>query len=94
MTLARSELLRRAGETLYGARWQSDLARDLGVADRTVRRWLAGVDQPRPGVWCDIIDLTQRRLDALTALRAEIAAECAPDLTRPIASDGGAPGSR
>lgn len=34
--------LRAAGETLHGPRWQSALARDLGVADRTVRRWLAG----------------------------------------------------
>lgn len=27
------------GEALYGPRWQSDLARDLGVTDRTMRRW-------------------------------------------------------
>lgn len=31
-----------AGEALYGERWQSALAADLGVADRTLRRWLAG----------------------------------------------------
>lgn len=29
------------GEALYGPRWQSALARLLGVDDRTVRRWLA-----------------------------------------------------
>lgn len=39
-----SKLLRDAGEALYGPRWQSDLARDLHVADRTMRRWLAGAD--------------------------------------------------
>jgi len=39
--------LRRAGTTLHGARWQRALARDLGVADRTVRRWLRG-DSPMP----------------------------------------------
>lgn len=36
------DLLREAGEALYGARWQSDLARALGVQERSMRRWLAG----------------------------------------------------
>lgn len=36
------ELLRRVGEALYGSRWQSDLAHNLNVADRTVRRWVSG----------------------------------------------------
>lgn len=34
-------MLRRAGEALYGERWQSPLSRDLGVTDRTVRNWAA-----------------------------------------------------
>ena len=29
------------GRVLYGERWQSALAIDLGVTDRTVRRWVA-----------------------------------------------------
>jgi len=29
-------------ESIYGDGWQSALARDLAVADRTVRRWVAG----------------------------------------------------
>lgn len=33
--------LDRIGTALYGPRWQSELARALGVADRTVRRWAA-----------------------------------------------------
>ena len=41
-----AELLRTAGEALYGARWQSALALDLAVSDRTVRHWLAGRMQP------------------------------------------------
>ena len=36
------DLLREAGEALYGPLWQSALARDMKVADRTVRRWAAG----------------------------------------------------
>ena len=31
-----------AGEALYGDRWQSAIAADLGVAVRTVQRWAAG----------------------------------------------------
>lgn len=34
--------LRTAGEALYGPRWQCQLARTLGVNDRSVRRWLTG----------------------------------------------------
>ena len=36
------ELLRSAGEALYGASWRAPLARDLGVSDRTIQRWLRG----------------------------------------------------
>lgn len=47
-------LLTECGAALYGDRWQSELARDLDVTDRTVRRWLAG-DQPVPsGVAVDL----------------------------------------
>ena len=40
-------LLAEIGEALYGERWQTALAHELGVADRTVRRWVAG-DSPVP----------------------------------------------
>lgn len=40
-------LLRAAGEALYGSYWQSPLARDLDVSDRTVRRWASG-EWPAP----------------------------------------------
>jgi hypothetical protein len=31
--------LRKAGVALYGEQWRSELARAMGVTDRTVRRW-------------------------------------------------------
>jgi hypothetical protein len=34
--------LAAAGRALYGERWQTSLAHDLHVSDRTMRRWLAG----------------------------------------------------
>lgn len=61
-------LLAEAGEALYGARWQSDLARDLGVSDRTVRRWVAGTTVVPPGLWLDLLHLTQERAAVLDAL--------------------------
>jgi hypothetical protein len=39
--------LAAAGRALYGERWQTSLAHDLHVSDRTLRRWLAG-DSPIP----------------------------------------------
>ena len=39
--------LATAGRALYGDRWQTSLAHDLHVSDRTMRRWLAG-DSPIP----------------------------------------------
>jgi transposase-like protein len=37
-----ADLLRAAGEALYGHEWQSAIARDLGVNPRMVRFWAAG----------------------------------------------------
>lgn len=56
-----SKLLRDAGEALYGPRWQSDLARDLSVSDRTMRRWLAGADDLPAGVAADLWRLCEER---------------------------------
>lgn len=58
------DLLAAAGAALYGPRWQSEIARDLDVSDRTVRRWVAG-DQPvPPGVAVDLLRLlTERAAD-------------------------------
>jgi len=39
--------LAAVGRALYGDRWQTSLARDLNVTDRTMRRWLVG-ESPIP----------------------------------------------
>ena len=46
MTLPRN-ILAECGPALYGDRWRSALARELGVDLRTVQRWVAG-DSPVP----------------------------------------------
>jgi hypothetical protein len=48
-------LLVECGEALYSAQWQSALARDLGVADRTVRRCVAGTSEAPPGLYVDLL---------------------------------------
>lgn len=50
-----TERLKQAGEMLYGARWRSDMARELGRSDRTVRRWaVAADDTVPPAVWATL----------------------------------------
>ena len=44
--LATVDTLRIVGEALYGDRWQTALAADLGVADRTMRRCIADAKPP------------------------------------------------
>ena len=53
--------LDRAGKALYGDRWQSDLARDLGVDSRRVRQWLTGDRRIPVGIWADICGLLRHR---------------------------------
>lgn len=41
--------LRKVGETLFGSRWQTPLARSLGMKDASlVRKWLSGKTAMRP----------------------------------------------
>ena len=55
------QLLRRVGAALYGDRWQSALALDLSVTDRTMRRWVSG-DSPVPGpIWGEVRVIVARR---------------------------------
>ena len=59
--------LRIIGEALYGPRWQTPLADDLGVASRTVRAWLSGDRTISAGVAADIRALAEQRADSIRA---------------------------
>ena len=65
-----ADLLRAAGQVLYGERWQSPLARDLGVSDRTMRRW--AVDGPPESVRPEIDALLANRQAAIVHVRDAI----------------------
>lgn len=53
--------LRAVGEALYGPSWQTPLAEALEVADRTMRRWVAGDTAIPEGIWADIAKLCHAR---------------------------------
>lgn len=65
-------LIVAVGEALFGSRWQSELARALDVSDRTVRRWAAGDETPRAGVYRDLLVLLRARAQALGPLDAAL----------------------
>lgn len=67
-----TNLLTEIGEALYGPRWQTDLSRDLGISDRTMRRWAAGDGEPSRGVWNEIQALLKTKSFDLRALAAKI----------------------
>lgn len=64
-------LLHAAGKALYGPRWQVPLSRDLGVSDRTMRRWAAGGDIP-DSVRGDLRALIEVRADDLDRLLRQL----------------------
>lgn len=74
-----SRLLQETGEALYGPRWQTDLARDLGVSDRTIRRWVAGADEPPSGVYLDLLRITQERAMLLDSIEERLRVAATPE---------------
>lgn len=67
-----SALLRRVGEALYGPRWQAEMARELQIADRTVRRWISGDTEIGSGVHAELLKLVRERGEALKAVEREM----------------------
>lgn len=61
-------LLEDVGAALYGDRWQSSLARALGVNDRTMRRWVAARAYPE-AVNADLLTLVKEHSQVITRLR-------------------------
>lgn len=48
------QLLIKVAILLFGNNWQSGLAGELGIAERTLRRWIAGSAPVPLGVWYDV----------------------------------------
>jgi len=56
--------LNRVGTALYGGFWQTQLADDLGVNPRTLRRWLAG-EIPIPDLRAELREIARKRREIL-----------------------------
>ena len=63
------DLLIECGEALYGPRWQSEMARDLGVNKRTIGRWLSGASPIPLGLRNDLRRLVGARAELLMKIR-------------------------
>ena len=70
-----SETLTLVGRSLYGDRWQTDLAGALNVSDRTMRRWVAGTDVPRLDVLGDLLRLVNDRKGELGVVAERLLTE-------------------
>jgi hypothetical protein len=68
------ELLRQAGEALYGPQWHKPLANDLGIADRTIRRWIAGSFPIPAAIGQELADHCRKRGAALASLEEALRA--------------------
>lgn len=66
------DLLNRIGQALYGALWQSALARDVNVAVRTMQRWAAGETPIPPTLREELAQLAADRREALGDLYSEL----------------------
>jgi hypothetical protein len=67
-------LLVTIGTTLYGAgeAWPSRLAEDLGVNERTMRRWIAGESTIPERVWDELINIAIGRAREIADLVPQI----------------------
>jgi hypothetical protein len=73
MTISKKQALVNAGKALYGKRWQTDLARDLGFSDaRRIRQWMSD-DRPIPNtITKDLNDLLTKKMNVIDKAIKEI----------------------
>jgi hypothetical protein len=50
-----AQLLIKIAILLFGNNWQSGLAGEIGIGERTLRRWIAGTSPIPLGVWNDLM---------------------------------------
>jgi hypothetical protein len=92
------QLLIKIAILLFGNSWQSGLAGEIGVAERTLRRWIAGTAPIPLGVWYDVrnrlfnrsadIERMHARLSGLLPDTGRIVLKPVPN-TRPEVDLGG-----
>lgn len=71
-SLISPETLARVGEALYGSQWQSALARDLDMSERSVRYMLSGERPVHAGIVIDLLQIVEDREIDLHDLAKEL----------------------
>lgn len=65
-------LLQSVGEALYGPQWTTNLASELHVSDRSMRRWANGAERIQWGVFHDLARIVERRMKSLPELHEQL----------------------
>lgn len=66
------DVLRLAGELLYGERWQAPIGVDLGISNRAVRYWLAQATPCPDDTGDRLLKTIVRRREALGQLEKQV----------------------
>ncbi len=72
------ELLRLVGEALYGERWQTPIAADLGVSDRAVRYWISAANPCPDDLGSRLLAVVIRKRESLGDLENVITEQLKP----------------
>lgn len=62
--------LEDVGLALYGEQWQRQMAADLDVNDRTLRRWVSGDAEPPEGVRRQLRQMLEQSREKISAALA------------------------
>lgn len=72
--------LEEIGTTLYGERWQSDMARALGIKDsRRIRAFVAGERSIPAGIWEELAALLREQGKVALELADKLDSKIKPD---------------
>lgn len=63
---------REVCQLIWGAEWRNHACDELGVSDRSIRRFAAGTLDPPPGVWQALRDIALQKHQYLQAAAIEI----------------------
>ena len=63
--------IQRIGQAMFGQNWKAPLAKELGVNERTVRRWATGEFAVSKSASCEIIALAENCMAELAAILRE-----------------------
>jgi hypothetical protein len=74
MSTSPADMLAEIGRALHGDNWRKPLARDLGLNDETLRRWMSGRQElpASHGVFMDALRIVEGRRQAIGLAAARL----------------------